>query len=270
MVFERMSEDCIGALVTAQQQAAQLGLKQVDTTVFVAGIVDNPEHRAMDRTLAKYGITWRKVTKTLNEMHASTTSSSSSVGLQSFPRSKKSPTDQYNLPFSKEAKSAMMRAAKLADQMGSTTIQSHHLFLALLEYEEVNGKATAATVGDDDICHCGALAVTAMLAAAEAESPFLRSSEKEFSKKLHKFRGLNGNLQLDKLTPEDMLQLQTRIKASSEELSNLARTAVGDNAKDMMSAIADTGCSYSALNSFHFVQPSSIRRLSQPLKLSAN
>ena len=94
-----------------------------------------------------------------------------------------------------------------------------------------------------------AMFLTAMLATAQAESPFLRSHEKEFSKKFHKFRGFNGNLQLDKLTPEDMLQLQTRIKASSEELSNLAKTAVGDNAKDMMSAIADTGCSYSALNS---------------------
>ena len=55
------------------------------------------------------------------------------------------------MPFSKESKSAMMRAGKLADQMGSTTIQSHHLFLALLEYEEKEGQAKAATVGGDDV-----------------------------------------------------------------------------------------------------------------------
>jgi ATP-dependent Clp protease ATP-binding subunit ClpC len=164
MVFERMSEDCINALVTAQQEASRLGLKQVGTEVVVAGIVDHPEHRAMDRTLAKYGITWRKVQKTLTEMYKETMSSSSSsssspasVSLGNFKPSPKKTND--SVPFSKSAKSAMMRAGKLADQMGSTTIQSHHLLLGILEYEEVQGKAVAATLDKDDVCSCGALAV---------------------------------------------------------------------------------------------------------------
>lgn len=179
MVFERMSEDCIGALVTAQEQAARLGLAQVGTEVFVAGIVDHPEHRAMDRTLAKYGITWRKVTKTLTAMYAqegtSTVAGSVGVSLGALNNSKKknaaktSTGDDNNLPFSPAAKKAMMRSGQLADQMGSATVQSHHLLLALLEYEENNSGnnddssvATAAVV-EGDVCNCGALAVVLKL-----------------------------------------------------------------------------------------------------------
>ena len=178
MVFERMSEDCIGALVTAQEQAARLGLAQVGTEVFVAGIVDHPEHRAMDRTLAKYGITWRKVTKTLTDMYAqegTTVAGSVGASLAALNNSKKknaaktSTGDDNNLPFSPAAKKAMMRSGQLADQMGSATVQSHHLLLALLEYEENNSGnnddssvATAAAV-EGDVCNCGALAVVLKL-----------------------------------------------------------------------------------------------------------
>ena len=177
MVFERMSEDCIGALVTAQEQATRLGLAQVGTEVFVAGIVDHPEHRAMDRTLAKYGITWRKVTKTLTDMYAqegSNVAGSVGVSLGAFSNKKNaakqgSGDGDGNLPFSPAAKKAMMRSGQLADQMGSATVQSHHLLLALLEYEENNSSnendssmATAAVV-EGDVCNCGALAVVLKL-----------------------------------------------------------------------------------------------------------
>jgi len=172
MVFERMSEDCIGALVTAQEQATRLQLKQVGPEVFVAGVVDHPEHRAMDRTLAKYGITWRKVQKTLTEMYANREQEQEQannnnnnrrplLSVLSGNQKQKKTTTSDNLPFSPAAKKSMMRAGQLADQMGSTTIQSHHLLLALLEYEEGgDGTATAAVVDETtNVCHNGALAV---------------------------------------------------------------------------------------------------------------
>ena len=165
MVFERMSEDCIGALVTAQQEATRLNLKQVGTEVLMAGIVDHPEHRAMDRTLAKYGITWRKVTKTLTEMYSTSDSSGSgsgggmNLGMFKSPGTQTKKGGEGNLPFATPAKKAMARAGTVADKMGSSTVQSHHLLLALLEYEEdADGNISAATV-KDGVCECGALAV---------------------------------------------------------------------------------------------------------------
>jgi hypothetical protein len=41
-VFERMSEDCIACLVTAQEQAALLGLTVVGPEVLIAGCLDKP------------------------------------------------------------------------------------------------------------------------------------------------------------------------------------------------------------------------------------
>ncbi|CAB9518151.1 protein ClpB [Seminavis robusta] len=168
MVFERMSEDCIGALVTAQQEASRLGLQQVGSEVFVAGIVDHPESRAMDRTLAKYGITWRKVQRALTQMYSGDNSNNNinkPASLGNFKKSsaaaKKNANEKDTVPFSKSAKAAMMRAGKLADKMGSTTVQSHHLLLGLLEYQEQDdGTATAAIVdAKTDVCDNGALAV---------------------------------------------------------------------------------------------------------------
>ena len=87
-----------------------------------------------------------------------------------------------------------------------------------------------------------AMFLTAMLGAAQAQSPFQRSSEKDLTDRLQKFRGLNGNLQIDKLSPEDLIQLQTRIKSTADEVANLATNAIEDQSQDMMTAIADTGC----------------------------
>ena len=60
MVFERMSENCIGAIVSAQKQAQKFSQTQVEVPFLVAGIVDMPESSAMERTFKQYGVTWRK------------------------------------------------------------------------------------------------------------------------------------------------------------------------------------------------------------------
>ena len=126
MVFERMSEDCIGAIVTAQKESYKLGLKEVGPPVLLAGIVDRPERSKT--TLQKYGITWRKVIKTLSTLYPSTDEKAS---LSSFFSAQK----KDDLPFSKLLRRNMVEASRLADQMGSATIHSEHVLLAILEYD---------------------------------------------------------------------------------------------------------------------------------------
>lgn len=129
-VFERMSEDCIGAIVTSQKEALSANQMQVELPFLVAGIVDMPETPAMERTLKQYGITWRKVKRVLEDLYPQS-QQQSQKSLGSFFQAR-DPSD--DLPFGKDLQQALKRAAGVADQMQSTQIQSHHLFLGMLEY----------------------------------------------------------------------------------------------------------------------------------------
>jgi ATP-dependent Clp protease ATP-binding subunit ClpC len=140
MVFERMSEDCIGAIVAAQKQAQKFSQTEVELPFLVAGIVDTPETPAMERTLTQYGITWRKTIQALQVMYPS---QEQPAGLGSFFQAR-NPDD--DLPFGRDVQRTLKDAGVVANKMKSTTIQSHHLFLAMLEYKE--GKPfTAVTDG---------------------------------------------------------------------------------------------------------------------------
>jgi ATP-dependent Clp protease ATP-binding subunit ClpC len=155
-VFERMSEECIAALITAQKQTAKLQLPTVGTEAALAGCIDHPESEALRRTLQQYRITLRQAERTLMDMYKESTNATLSQGwLSSFRAAVK----DEDLPFGNDLKKTLVKAGKLADQMGSTAIQTHHLFLALLEFSEGGGKPTAAAVDPEtDLCHCGAWA----------------------------------------------------------------------------------------------------------------
>mmetsp|Transcript_77565 Transcript_77565/g.225112 ORF Transcript_77565/g.225112 Transcript_77565/m.225112 type:complete len:916 (-) Transcript_77565:660-3407(-) len=131
-VFERMSEECIGAIVTAQKQAQKFNQREVELPFLVAGIVDMPENAAMERTLKQYGITWRKTIKALEAVYPDAEKESSLGGF--FQR--KDPDD--DLPFGRDVQQTLKSAGSIADSMQSTTIMPHHLFLAMLEYKEGN------------------------------------------------------------------------------------------------------------------------------------
>mmetsp|Transcript_9453 Transcript_9453/g.23208 ORF Transcript_9453/g.23208 Transcript_9453/m.23208 type:complete len:932 (-) Transcript_9453:727-3522(-) len=137
-VFERMSEDCIGAIVTAQKQAQKFSRQQVELPFLVSGIVDLPESPAMERTLKQYGVTFRKTTTALQEMYPE---QDKSQGIGGFFQ-KPSPDD--DLPFGSDVQKALKDAGSIADSMESRVVQSHHLFLAMLEYKE--GDPPKATV----------------------------------------------------------------------------------------------------------------------------
>jgi ATP-dependent Clp protease ATP-binding subunit ClpA len=144
MVFERMSEECIGAIVTAQRQAQKFSQTHVELPFLVAGIVDLPETPAMDRTLKQYGITWRKTLQALQVAYpkAPTSSTNGPGGLSGFFQPK-NPDD--DLPFGKDVQRTLKAAGSVADSMGSTTIQSHHVFLAMLEYKDTSTGPQAVT-----------------------------------------------------------------------------------------------------------------------------
>lgn len=150
MVFERMSEDCIAALVTAQEEAKKLGLLEVGPEVMMAGIVGRPE--AAKSTLVSYGITWRKVIKALNEMYPAASPSNADNAAFSFL--KYTPKSSQDLLFSNKLKSSMVEASKLADKLGSASIHSQHVLMALLEF---TGESAAQPINGR--IQCGGLAV---------------------------------------------------------------------------------------------------------------
>ncbi|MGK3738518.1 MAG: ATP-dependent Clp protease ATP-binding subunit ClpC [Bacillariaceae sp.] len=130
MVFERMTEDCIGAIVTAQKQAQKFAQPQVELPFLVAGIVDMPGSSAMERTLKQYGITWRETTAALQKVYPEKEKSSSLGGFFKA----RDPND--DLPFGKDVQKTLKEAGAIADAMESNTIQTQHLMLAMLEYKE--------------------------------------------------------------------------------------------------------------------------------------
>ena len=155
-VFERMSEDCIGAIVTAQKQAQKFSQQQVELPFLVAGIVDLPETQAMERTLKQYGVTWRKATGALEEVYSD---QGKSQGIGKFFQAR-DPDD--DLPFGKDVQKTLKEAGRIADSMESNIVQTHHLFLAMLEFKEgdppkavedvsTNGAAYLLTRIDADI-----------------------------------------------------------------------------------------------------------------------
>ena len=129
MVFERMTEECIGAIVTAQKQAQKFGQPQVELPFLVAGVVDMPGSSAMERTLKQYGITWRETTAALEKVYPEKEKPS----LGGFFKAR-DPND--DLPFGKDVQKTLKEAGAIADAMESNTIQTQHLLLAMLEYKE--------------------------------------------------------------------------------------------------------------------------------------
>jgi ATP-dependent Clp protease ATP-binding subunit ClpA len=134
MVFERMSEDCILALMTAQAETKKLGLSEVTNEVLLAGIVDHPEQAKP--TLVQYGITLRKITQTLRTIYSTTATSTASASpfsmfLVQQQQQKQSTED---IPFSKPVQRTLQSASQLANHMTSPTIRSQHILLALMDY----------------------------------------------------------------------------------------------------------------------------------------
>jgi ATP-dependent Clp protease ATP-binding subunit ClpC len=163
-VFERMSEDCIAALVVAQQQSTKIDA--VGCEQLFAGCLDRPTP-ALGRTLTKYKLSLRQCKKALQTMYADTNKSDAGW-LRSFRSA-----SQEDKPFSPRAKKALQGAGKCADKLKSTTIETHHLFLSLLEYTEAIGQESTAFEMNTkaDTCENGAWAVILEMDVLGDEKP---------------------------------------------------------------------------------------------------
>jgi ATP-dependent Clp protease ATP-binding subunit ClpC len=141
MIFERMSEECIGALVTAQNESARLGQPTVGTEIMTIGIIDRPENAR--RSLKKYGITLRKAKRTAEDMFQPEgdedgNGSGSGPNLGAMFNMNKKARD-VELPFTPALKRVLNLAAKIADKAENTSgamIKSEHVLLALFAWEE--------------------------------------------------------------------------------------------------------------------------------------
>jgi ATP-dependent Clp protease ATP-binding subunit ClpA len=159
-VFERMSEECVAAIITAQEQTNKLQKPLVSNEAMLAGCIDHPGTAALERTLQQYRITWRQMQRTMQELYGEDNESKNDAKdaqgagwLSGFRAAK----EQEDRPFGADLKLTLKRAGGLADQMGSTTVYTHHVFLALLQYQETaDDRATAATVDQNTkLSDCG-------------------------------------------------------------------------------------------------------------------
>ncbi len=160
MIFERMSEECIGALVTAQNEAARLGQPVVGTEIMTIGIVDRPEKAR--KTFQKYGITLRKIRRTAEDMFQPDGDDAGAFG-KMFNMNKKA--RDVELPFSPGLKKILNAAGRISDKMnisssgnGASTIHSEHVMLALLEWEAETPNESNAKLDENGYAR-GALAV---------------------------------------------------------------------------------------------------------------
>ncbi|GAX19174.1 ATP-dependent Clp protease ATP-binding subunit ClpC [Fistulifera solaris] len=137
-VFERLSEECVQAIAKGQQFANQYQSEFVNDIHAVAGCLEHPESPALRRTLTQYQITTRRVTQQLEREYGTSTSNEKGW-LAGF----RAASQQEDRPFGQDMKSTLRRANQLADQMSQPIIGTHHLFLALLGYQEVKQQREA-------------------------------------------------------------------------------------------------------------------------------
>ena len=154
MIFERMSEECISSLVTAQNESARLSQPTVGCEVMTLGIIDRPEKAR--KTLRSYGITLRKGRLTVENMFREaddknngednddgTTAKNNKGGIFTMSPAllnmNKKARD-VELPFGPSLKRALSRAGIIADSLDSTTVHSEHVLLALLGYDAASGR----------------------------------------------------------------------------------------------------------------------------------
>ena len=144
VVFTRLSEDCIQALQTAQEQAALSQQTEIDNSYLLLALCENPGQTKT--TLEHYQITWENIRRTLNYLADDSSRNTKTLKLADFqPKTGES----VLLPYSKSLQETLFSAGQISQIMGAAEIEPHHVFLALLQYKEVNGEAQAATRGDD-------------------------------------------------------------------------------------------------------------------------
>ena len=145
MMFERMSEPLINALVTSQQESARLLLPTVDTECMLLGILDHPQNAR--RTIKKYKITFREARQVVDRMFQDQNNNSNNNNNWSSMLNLQKKARDVDLPFAKPLKRVLMRAVKIADGLDSPQVNSEHVLLSLLDYNSEDTTSNAQVGG---------------------------------------------------------------------------------------------------------------------------
>ena len=92
--------------------------------------------------------------------------------------------------------------------------------------------------------------------------PFSLRSDLHFRQDLRSYRSSVGDLQTSNLNTHDLTILQRQLRSSGQLFQDLTQ-----HSPHVFTCIVDSGCSFSATNTFTDVEPSSIRKLREPINL---
>ena len=155
MVIDRLSKECIGAIMVGQSESKAAGLESLGNAMITFGVASRPERA--DRTLSKFNILPLSVKVSATKLAAGTwPKAADDEGMATGASIDMNDADA--LPFSEEAKATLSRAGTIADRFASKTVRTEHLLLALLEYNVDAGSAAAKGAGGAD-SSCKALSV---------------------------------------------------------------------------------------------------------------
>ena len=155
MVIDRLSKECIGAIMVGQSESKAAGLESLGNAMITFGVASRPERA--DRTLSKFNILPLSVKVSATKLATGTwPKAADDEGMATGASIDMNDADA--LPFSEEAKATLSRAGTIADRFASKTVRTEHLLLALLEYNVDAGSAAAKGAGGAD-SSCKALSV---------------------------------------------------------------------------------------------------------------
>jgi ATP-dependent Clp protease ATP-binding subunit ClpC len=124
MVIERMSDECIGAIMTAHNIGNEIGLSKLRNEILFVGIVGKPERAAV--TLEKYNIQYQEVKETAIAQVRRSVSDLVEGGNEK----------REALPFSAACKVLLEQALDIANGLNSRSVRSEHVLLALMGYNK--------------------------------------------------------------------------------------------------------------------------------------
>ena len=137
VVFTKLSEDCLAALQVAQETASSLQQSTVDEPCLLLGICHHPGR--CQSTLQQYDITSENIARILNYLKP-----------ESYvPKLSDFSTQPVELPYAASLQRTLFQAGTISASCGATNICPEHVLLSLLQYQEIDGEAHAATRSDD-------------------------------------------------------------------------------------------------------------------------
>jgi len=129
-IFERMSEDCISALMISQEESSNYNNEFVTSDLLLLGIASSPQNARV--TLKKYGITSTKIKSHIKSSSGSDSSPNSQFeGLFLNKKSR-----DVELPFAPNVKRVLSNANQLSLSFTAESIQSEHLLLSIMGYDK--------------------------------------------------------------------------------------------------------------------------------------